>query len=581
MPIPKSKILRTKQRRTTATKWGALEKRLFELSVSWCYGEVINLPGWQTIQYTETAHDVVVLAEVTTEFSDHCICGMPAQHLHGWGSTKPSFVMDVPIRCKRTRIYFRLQRKRCKACNKSFQQPLVGIHDQHAMTSRLVEYIQQESFDIYRTFADVADEVGTSELTIRTIFTAHAKKIEQTRRVETPKWIAIDEVYPSKNSECCVITDPISRRVLDLLPTNKTADLAKWLLQLPDRHCVEIVTMDMWPAYRKIVRKLLPQARIIVDRYHVQNLLNVALKHVLDVVRDSMSNSERRAYMRREELLLKTHHDLSRSREKDRYGKEKLSEKEVVQKWFKDVPDIATAYQLKTDFSDILQLKDRDKADGLIDTWIGQVYDFVKYFRAKYKGNYSGGWMDPFGNVPSTISEWRSNILNYIEYKFHFSLKPTNGFAEWANKQIKKASKLGNRYSYEVLRIKVVHGGVLVKKRPAHPLNDRRPPTKHNKRVKTKEQQEVNPHANVISLKRVREENDETRNLIENPQENAAWLDRFNIESLSEQGLNLREEHAPLKTKKRTRRKQSNQKEKTVERRRRSFKDKRNQLKLF
>lgn len=578
MPIPKSKTLRTKQKRTTATKWGLLEKRLSEIGVSWCYGEVINLPGWQTIQYTETAHDVIVLAEVTTEFSDHCMCGIPAQQFHGWGSTRPSFVLDVPIRCKRTRIYFRLQRKRCKRCRKSFQQPLVGIDDQHAMTTRLVEYIQQESLDIYRTFADVADEVGTSDVTIRDIFTAHAKKLEQARSIETPKWIAIDEVYPSKNSEYCVITDPIGRRVLDLLPTNSMADLTKWLLQLPDRHCVEVVTMDMWPAYQKVVRKLMPQARIIVDRYHVQNLLNVALKHVLDIVRDSMSSSERRTFMRREELLLKTYHDLSKSRAKDKYGREKLSEKEVVQQWFKDVPDIAIAYQLKADFSDILQLTDREKAEELIDAWIRRVYDFVKYFRAKYRGNYSSGWSDPFGNVPGTISKWRFSILNYIEYKFHFRLKPTNGFAEWANKQIKKASKLGNKYTYEVLRIKVVHGGVLAKKRPVHPLNDRQPPTKHNERVRTKE---VNPNANVISLKRVREEKDETRDLIEKPQENAAWVDRFNIENLSEQGIILREDQAPLENKKRTRRKQSNQQVKTVERRRRSFKDKRNQLKLF
>lgn len=582
MPIPKSKLSSTKHRRATAAKWGSLENRLTEIGISWCYGEVINLSGWRTIQYTETVHDVIILAEPTTEFSSHCLCGTSAQDLQGWGSTNLSFVLDVPIRCKRTRIYFRLQRKRCKRCRKSFQQPLVGIDNQHTMTSRLVEYIRQESFDIYRTFADVADEVGASELTIRTIFTAQAKKLEQARQVETPRWIAIDEVYPTRKSEYCVVTDPMGRKVLELLPSNKTTEIGRWILQLPDRYSVEIVTMDMWPAYRNIVRKLMPQARIVVDRYHVQNLLNVALKHVLDVVRDSMSHSERREYMRREELVLKPYHELSKSSKEGRHGREQLSEKDALQKWFRDVPDIATAYQLKSDFSDILQLTDRDKAEEITDTWLEQVCDFVKYFRDKYRGIYSGIWMDPFGNVPGTISEWRVNILNYVEYKFHFGRKPTNGFAEWTNKQIKKASKLGNKYSYEVLRIKVVYGGVLVRKRPPHPLNDRQqPPKRYKKRVKAKGQREINPNANVISLKRVREENDETRDLIEKPQENIAWADRFNTESLSEHGLGLREEGAHLKRQKRTRRERSNPEAKTIERQRRSVKDNRNQLKLF
>lgn len=584
MPIPKFKIPAAKRRRTTAATWILLEKRLKEIGGAVCYGEVINLPEWRTIEYIETAHDVIVLAELTTECTGHCSCGIPAKKLQGWGYTNVSFVRDIPIRCKRTRIYFRRQRKRCSRCHKNFQQPLVGIDEGHAITARLVEYIERESFDIYRTFADVADEVGTSEFTVRNVFTAHAKRLEHARQIVPPKWIAIDEVYPTRKSEYCVITDPLGRRVLDLLPTNKTADVARWLLQLPDRHSVEIVTMDMWHAYRSIVRKLLPQARIVVDRYHVHNLLNVALKQVLDVVRDSMSHSERREHMRREELLLKKHRNLSKMKGRDSRGREKLSEKEAVLKWVKDVPDIAIAYQLKADFSDILQLTNRQKAEELTDVWLERAYDFAEYFRAKYKGNYSGIWMDPFGNVPGTISDWRVSILNYVEYKFYFEKKPTNGFAENANKQIKKASRLGNSYSYEVLRLKVVYGGVLVRKRPPHPFNDKQSPRKRGliKRRRAKDQSETNPNSNVISLKKIREENDETRDLIADPQENAAWAGRFDVASLHTTGLNLKEENAPLKERKRRGRKQSDQELTTAKgRRRRSFKDNRNQLKLF
>jgi hypothetical protein len=175
-----------------------------------------------------------------------------------------------------------------------------------------------------------------------------------------------------------------------------------------------------------------------------------------------------------------------------------------------------------------LQLADRPKAEERLDGWLEEVCDFVKHFRATYEKQYRGGWGDPFGNVVTTVDFWRSMILNYIDCKHGFERGVTNAFAEYANKEIKKAHLRGNGYTYEVLRIKLLHGGLLAKRRPPHPL-DETPKVAERGRQRRRggKDQAINPRANVARLERVREERDATRNLIAKPQEDPGWLARF------------------------------------------------------
>lgn len=535
MPLPRQKLPTVKKRRhSKAATWLNLEQRLEKLDGVWCEGELLNLPGWRTSKYRETADDITVMAEATSEVSTPCNCGSITTNVRRWGFTNPSYVHDLPIRSKRVRVYFRLRRNRCLKCGLTTQQSAISMHEKRAMTSRLVEYIERESFSMFRSFSHLADEVGCSEQTIRNMFTARASQLEVGRCINTPEWIAIDEVYPRKNTKYCVLSDPIGRQIIDILPDDNPNTLKMWLLHLPDRHKVKVVTTDMFHPYRAAVRRLIPRAHVIVDRYHVHNLLSVALKQVLDVVRDSMTYSEQRKFMRREHLLLTNYRRLSGGRTKDKHGRELMSQKEAVRKWLNQVPDVARAYQLAKSFSDILQLSDREKAEKMTDTWLERASEFVDYFRAKYKKSYSGKWQDPFGNIPNTITDWRASILDYISYRDRYNITPTNAFAEFANKQIKRAYRTGNGYTFEVLRLKTVYGGILVAKRPPHPLDHKLPRATSKRSPKPEERgrHTTNPDANIMQLAKAREDRYVSTQMSLKPQDNAAWMQRFRLENI-------------------------------------------------
>lgn len=528
MPLRRTKPERTAQSKPQATRESGFKHALEKVEGMWSNdGEILCLPGWRAIRYKELADDIIIWAELATKIESACSsCGAPASEYKLWGRTETVSFNDLPIRAKRTRIHCQIQRFRCTSCGKTRQQPTPGLDERHQMTRRLVEYVEKEAFKLPKTFYALADEAGVCTQLIRDMFTARAEHLEKTRRIETPEWLSIDEVYIRKKARC-IITDPMRRSVLDMLPDDKRMTLGRWLLQLPNRKRVKIVTMDMCHPYLLAVTRLLPQAVVIVDRFHVHNLLNCAIKHVMQVSRRGMSYSEQREYMRDPHLLLKSRYKLSDKTSADRRGRRKLNEKEVVEKWLEDVPALGTAYRLKEDFSDILQLKDRREAEEKFDLWMERVRQFVQEFECGSRGRAGRKDEVPFSNVLVSIKQWREYILNYIDYKNYFGRRPTNGFAESANRQIKRAQSLGNGYNFEVIRAKAIYGGVVAKRRPRFRLTSLTPRARRGRGRDGQGAVSPGKGGNIIKLEGARKANDETEGLLQDPKSVEGWVERF------------------------------------------------------
>ena len=65
-------------------------------------------------------------------------------------------------------------------------------------------------------------------------------------------------------------------------------------MSMTERHQVEIVSMDMWKPYRRAVQAVLPQARTVVDKFHVVRMANEALEKVRKGLRKKLTSNQRR-----------------------------------------------------------------------------------------------------------------------------------------------------------------------------------------------------------------------------------------------------------------------------------------------
>jgi transposase len=225
---------------------------------------ILNLPDWEVIEVKETEYDYAIHAKYLKE-PDVCIrCGVIGQ-LYRHGIKRQRF-MDLPIHNKRVGLIVHRQRYHCRACGKTSFQPLPDMNKKHAITERLLLYINKEATK--RTFVSVADDTGIHERTVRRLFAQELIRLESEVKFETPRWLGIDEVH-LVNRARCILTNVEQRTVIDML-TSRTKDVvSKYLYHLPNRQYIELVAMDMWQPYKEAVRDILPQATIVVDRFHV------------------------------------------------------------------------------------------------------------------------------------------------------------------------------------------------------------------------------------------------------------------------------------------------------------------------
>lgn len=70
-----------------------------------------------------------------------------------------------------------------------------------------------------------------------------------------------------------------THEVLDLLPDRRLAQLRSYFLQYPRqaREKVKTVSMDIYSPYMSLVKEVFPKAEIILDRFHLMQLLYQAL----------------------------------------------------------------------------------------------------------------------------------------------------------------------------------------------------------------------------------------------------------------------------------------------------------------
>jgi len=109
--------------------------------------------------------------------------------------------------------------------------------------------------------------------------------------------VAIDETATRKGRRYATVAVQIdekherSARLLHMTPERSAASVGEFVAAMPAHGAraqqVQLVAMDMSPAYQKGVREHLPQAQIIFDRFHVMQLAGRAVDEVRKELRRS------------------------------------------------------------------------------------------------------------------------------------------------------------------------------------------------------------------------------------------------------------------------------------------------------
>lgn len=400
---------------------------------------ILNLASYRVLKVEEAEHDYHVSVEVTAPVASCVYC--LSENVVGFGR-REQLVKDLPMHGKRVGMYVNTRRMQCRACDKTFSETLPDVDEKRAMTKRLSDWIGKQS--VKRTFASIAEEVGVVEGTVRSIFRDYVADLEQHIRFETPKWMGIDEIHLIRPRG--VITNIANNTIVELLPNRNKTTVERYFYGLEGRDKVQYVAMDMWRPYRDATRAVLPQASIVIDKFHVVRLANEAVESARKAIRSNLTTSQRRGLMHDRFVLLK--------RERDLTDQERL----LMDGWTKNYPLLGEAYRLKEAFYGIYDCQTPNEA-----------YDaFGDWYRSIPHGLH--GHFEP---LTKAFQNWMPEILAYFEHPV------TNAYTESLNSLIRVMNRLGRGYSFEALRAKLLFAEGALKRANSRPKFERRAKARH------------------------------------------------------------------------------------------------------
>lgn len=368
----------------------------------------LGLPEFRVLKVEESHHLLDIWVEKITVAEPCPGCGYLSDREH---SGRWDNVWDQPIWDKGVRLWIRKRRFKCVhlLCPHSQQrQPFaeryasVGLNQPR--THRFERYIYRLAKRMAHT--DVVKELAQchtpiSDNTVGRIY--HQLARQELAGYEPGRVVAIgiDEYSVwSGHWYATIITNPIRHTVIEtFLGRDRETVVAQLQLLFPPAS-IKLAVMDMRGGYEGAVLAVFPEAKIIIDKFHVVSVVIDALDATRIRIQRERSQTQRRRIFKARKLLRKAREDLDEQGERD------------LETILAAEPELAAAYQLKEDFRAWYRLTIPEQASPTLSSWYQQVED-----------SHLSEWQQ----AVQTVRHWEPQIINY----FYWPL--TNGFTEGKN----------------------------------------------------------------------------------------------------------------------------------------------------
>lgn len=380
--------------------------------------ELLNLESVQVTRYKNLPQVGLILhTEILSKEAKCTRCGNKSQRVH---QNHRYLIKDLPISGQPVYLEINRRQFKCESCQKPFSEELNFVKKRRKYTSRLaIEIIRQVLADDIKTVAKNND-VSTEE--IETMLKDKARELKKEKPFSL-KRLGIDEIalVKGQGSYCAVLVDLEKSKVVDILSERSQEKIMSVLISWGTEvlESIEYVSIDLWKPYKSLVKKLMPNAEVVADRFHVMKQVNEELDRQRKIKKNE-AQKEKSKKRKSEKLsgLSKSKYALLKNECKlNKKQKAKLKEVKVA------CPTLGKMHELKEKFRNILE-QERNSLTGLLklSDWLIEA------------GEY-------YPKSTKTIIRWIGEIISYFDERI------TNGVVEGINNKLKliKRSAYGFR----------------------------------------------------------------------------------------------------------------------------------------
>ena len=351
------------------------------------YADLLDLPAVAVTGVTVTKSTVEIACSLTGVETLCPLCGVLCTRVNDRTTRR---LRDLSISSRAVYLVVSVRQFRCSTCGSCPTERLPFADANKSYTHRQARYVF--AWCRKQAYAEVGAVVGMHAKTVERLVLDQCRHAEQLpARHAQLRRLGIDEQSHRKGKKhfICVLTNLDTGTVVDLLPDRKKETLLAYFQGLGPAFCQQLtaVSCDLWAPYLAVAAACFPQATLVLDRFHVVQLLN----HGLDRFRQRLRREapEEAVYKPLKWLLFKQYHRLSDT------------EIDTLQAAFAVEPALETTYWLREAFHHIL---DRPQpvaaAIAQLDAWVERIHtQGIPHFDAFIR----------------TLQRHKNQIANYVE----------------------------------------------------------------------------------------------------------------------------------------------------------------------
>ena len=361
--------------------------------------------------------------------------------------TKTSTIVIPAGGTKKTYLKLRKQRFYCKQCQKTFVAKTSLVNEGCFISKDTCLQAGIKTAEA-RSVKDIARDCAVSPTTVQREINKASQELQTYDRT-LPENLSFDEFKVAKGQMAFIYIDVASGNLLDILPQRDGRTIRNHFttyFTFKQRKNVKTVTIDMNASYQGVIKDLFPNAKIIIDRFHIVQLMTRAMNKTRVKIMQAFNTSngeDKKKYRRLKRywrLMLKPSEDLSSTEYKHytmfgqlpsksvvdtmlEYSDELKANHDFLQRFFKAFDD-----RNYDDLEEIVKGKLDDNISSYMKTSIKTLKEHLPPIQNSFDYTYNNGRIEGINNKIKVLNRVAYGYRNFKNYKnrilLHFAYKP-------------------------------------------------------------------------------------------------------------------------------------------------------------
>ena len=323
------------------------------------------------------------------------------------------------------------QRYLCKHCNKAFTLS-TNIVNYGCFISNNTKYKIAKDLTKKRSEKDIAIDNNVSPNTVERVMDSYYEN-QKLYKHKLPEVLSFDEFKSVKSADGAMsfhMCDGITGQTIDIIEDRRLNNLIKqfYYYDYKARSRVKFIIIDMYSPYVSLIKKMFPNASIIIDKFHLTQLISRSLNKTRIMTMKKHKNHHRK-FKRYWKLILKSREDLDFSKwKKFTCFNHLMTESDVVNFLINLDDELKQTYLIYQDL--LYSFKNKNYSllcktlnnsniniSSYMKTSIKTLKEFLPFIKNTFNNNYHNGFIEGNNNFIKVIKRIAFGFRSFRRFK--------------------------------------------------------------------------------------------------------------------------------------------------------------------